>query len=187
MTGLKIDPHASWEPLRLQAEQTSNERHKKLLNGVADHMEAEIKGQLEPLMATLTAEPIYHFWRVSDVNMILNGYEEVSSFYTNMFATGGEQFEVVVERIIVDDVGIITEGQVKQVYTSESLRNMGLTSESIGGLEDHSLWLSNTQLITVWPADPEAKLVGEDIYFGEDPMSTLQPIARDEIPDYYKL
>ena len=82
-----------------------------------------------------------------------------------MFATGGEQFEVVVERIIVDDVGVITEGQVKQVYTSESLRNMGLTSESIGGLEDHNLWLSNTQLVTVWPADPEAKLVGEDIYF----------------------
>jgi hypothetical protein len=39
----------------------------------------------------------------------------------------------------------------------------------------------------VWPADPEAKLVGEDIYFGEDPMSTLQPINKDEIPDYYKL
>ena len=187
MTGLKIDPHASWGSLRLQAEQTSSERQKKLLNGVADHMEAEIKGQLEPLMATLTAEPIYHFWRVGNVNMILNGYEEVSSFYTNMFTTGGEQFEVVVERIIVDDVGVITEGQVKQVYTSESLRNMGLTAENISGLEDHDLWFSNTQLITVWPADPEAKLVGEDIYFGEDPMKTLQPITRDEIPDYYKL
>ena len=125
MTGLKIDPHASWEPLRLQAEQTSNERHKKLLNGVADHMEAEIKGQLEPLMATLTAEPIYHFWRVSDVNMILNGYEEVSSFYTNMFATGGEQFEVVVERIIVDDVGIITEGQVLSLIHIRRCRRRG--------------------------------------------------------------
>ena len=85
MTQLKIDPHASWKPLREHAETLSNTRQKQLVNEVANHMEAEIKGQLEPLMATLTAEPVYHFWRVSDVNMVLNGYEEVSNFYSNMF------------------------------------------------------------------------------------------------------
>ena len=102
-------------------------------------MEAEIKGQLDPLMNTLTAEPVYHFWRVSDVNMILNGYDEVSGFYSNMFENGGEQFEVVTKRIIVnDDIhkytylfhGVITEGKVKQVYTKDNLKLMGLTSET---------------------------------------------------------
>ena len=85
MTELKIDPHASWKPLREHAETLASTRQKQLVSEVANHMEAEIKGQLEPLMATLTAEPVYHFWRVSDVNMILNGYEEVSNFYSNMF------------------------------------------------------------------------------------------------------
>ena len=103
MTTLKIDPHKSWIPLREKADEISNEKHKILLNEVANHMEAEIKGQLDPLMNTLTAEPVYHFWRVSDVNMILNGYEEVSSFYSNMFQNGGEQFEVVTKRIIVNN------------------------------------------------------------------------------------
>ena len=187
MTQLKIDPHASWKPLREHAETLSNTRQKQLVNEVANHMEAEIKGQLEPLMATLTAEPVYHFWRVSDVNMVLNGYEEVSNFYSNMFLTGGEQFEVVVEKIIVDDQGVITEGQVKQVYSKEALKTMGLTAENFSELEEHDLWLTNTQLITVWPADPDAKLIGEDIYFGEDPMKTLTPIKREEIPDYHKL
>ena len=58
MPELKIDPHKSWIPLREKADETENLSHKKLLNEVANHMEAEIKGQLEPLMNTLTAEPV---------------------------------------------------------------------------------------------------------------------------------
>ena len=127
MPELKIDPHKSWLPLREKANEIENINHKKLLNEVANHMEAEIKGQLEPLMNTLTAEPVYHFWRVSDVNMILNGYKEVSDFYSNMFQNGGEQFEVVTKRIIVNDGGVITEGKVKQVYIKANLKLMGLT------------------------------------------------------------
>ena len=187
MPELKIDPHKSWLPLREKASEIENINHKKLLNEVANHMEAEIKGQLEPLMNTLTAEPVYHFWRVSDVNMILNGYEEVSGFYSNMFQNGGEQFEVVTKRIIVNDDGVITEGKVKQVYTKDNLKIMGLTKDTFAEIDNSDLWLSNTQLITVWPSDPDLKLVGEDIYFGENPMETLKPINENEIPDYYKI
>lgn len=184
---MKFDPHASWGPLRERAANTDNPRHKKLLQEVANHMEAEINGRLEPLMATLTAEPIYHFWRVGPENMVLEGYDAVAGFYSNMFETGGQQFQVVVERIIVDDNGVITEGQVRQVYPSAALKMMGVTEAQGQPIDAHELWISNTQLITVWPADPDAKLVGEDIYFGEDPMSTLQPIERDALPDYYVL
>ena len=187
MPALKIDPHKSWIPLKEKADKTSNEKHKILLNEVANHMEAEIKGQLDPLMNTLTAEPVYHFWRVSDMNMILNGYEEVSGFYSNMFQNGGEQFEVVTKRIIVNDDGVITEGKVKQVYTKDNLKLMGLTKDTFSEIDSSDLWLSNTQLITVWPSDPDLKLVGEDIYFGENPMETLKPINENEIPDYYKI
>jgi SnoaL-like protein len=183
----KFDPHSSWLPLRARAATTENPRHKKLLEEVANHMEAEINGRLEPLMATLTAQPIYHFWRVGPENMVLKGYEAVAGFYSNMFNSGGEQFHVVLDRIIVDDGGVITEGQVRQVYKREALQAMGVTEANGHAITDHPLWLSNAQLITVWPADPQAKLVGEDIYFGEDPMTTLQPISAEELPDYYRL
>ena len=43
MPELKIDPHKSWFPLREKADETENLSHKKLLNEVANHMEAEIK------------------------------------------------------------------------------------------------------------------------------------------------
>ena len=182
-----INPHNSWLKLRAKAEACENAKHKTLLTEVANHMEAEIKGQIEPLMATLTEQPQYHFWRVGGQNMTLNGYEEVAGFYNNMFAMGGQQFEVVCDRIFVDDQGVITEGQVKQVNKSSVLVTMGINE--IGGvaITDHELWLSNAQLITVWPAAAGNKLVGEDIYFGEDPMTTLTPITRDAIPDYYQL
>ena len=62
-----------------------------------------------------------------------------------------------------------------------------LTKDTFSEIDNSDLWLSNTQLITVWPSDPDLKLVGEDIYFGENPMDTLKPINEDEIPDYYKL
>ena len=65
--------------------------------------------------------------------MILNGYDEVSDF-CNMFENGGEQFEVVAKRIIVNDDGVITEGKVKQVYTKDNLKLMGLTSETFPNL-----------------------------------------------------
>ena len=88
----KFDPHASWQPLRDRANATENPHHKQLLQAVADHMEAEIHGRFEPLMATLTAQPVYHFWRLGPQNMTLQGYDAVADFYRNMFTNGGQQF-----------------------------------------------------------------------------------------------
>lgn len=182
-----FDPHSSWLALRERAASTDNELHRALLSRVADHMEAEIKGQLEPLMATLDPNPKYHFWRVGPENMILDGYDAVADFYTNMFANRGNQFHVVCERIFVEDTGVITEGKVRQVYKSADLAAMGVTTSQGQNLADHELWLSNAQLITVWPAAPEARLVGEDIYFGEDSMNTLTPFSATDLPAYYEL
>ena len=183
MTG--FDPHSSWLELRARAARTTNPQHRRLLEGVANHMEAEIKGQLEPLMATLIDEPVYHFWRVGGENMVLEGYDAVAGFYRAMFDTNGQQFHVVVARILVDDSGVVTEGQVRQVYGKQALQAMGLAEAAGEPIDAHDFWLSNAQLITVWPAGEDDKLVGEDIYFGEDPFSTLTPISADVLPDYF--
>lgn len=182
-----FEPHNSWLALRDKAQNTANPLHRQLLEGVATHMEAEIKGQLEPLMATLTSEPVYHFWRVGPQNMVLSGYDEVAGFYSTMFANKGNQFQVVCERIIVDDTGVITEGQVRQVYQRDALKAMGVTQCGEQSIDASELWLSNAQLITVWPAADDGKLVGEDIYFGEDAMATLSPFRREDLPAHYVL
>lgn len=183
----KIEPYNSWLPLRQRAAAEQNPSHQALLNEVANHMEAEIKGQLQPLMATLTEQPTYHFWRLPGGNMVLQGYDAVAGFYSNMFASGGNQFEVISNRIMVDDHAVITEGQVKQVYKRDALAAMGIEQTGHGAVAEHALWMSCAQLITVWPAAEGNKLVGEDIYFGEDPMTTLTPVDAANLPDYYQL
>ncbi len=181
-----IDPHQSWLPLEAAAAAEPDPRKAQLIAEVGRHMEAEITGQLEPLMATLTAEPVYHFWGPGDP-MVLSGQDTIRGFYSDMIGRGGQQFEVVVDNIVASDSHVITEGQVKQVYKGAALLQMGITSVGDTEVSEDSLWLSNAQLITVWPADAEGKLIGEDIYFGENPMTTLKPIDRSDLPPYYEL
>ena len=181
----RIAPHDSWLTLEARAASETNPRHKLLLTQVRDHMEHEINGNLEPLMATLTAEPIYHFWGNSP--NIIEGYAAVEAFYAGMIASGSQQFEVVNNRIVVDDDTVITEGRVKQAYQGAGLLAMGLTNANGIDVTEAGLYLTDTQLITVWPADPDGKLIGEDIYFGQDPFTTLAVIDQSDLPDYYRL
>ncbi|MFT7651296.1 MAG: hypothetical protein ACI9UU_000398 [Candidatus Azotimanducaceae bacterium] len=182
-----FDPHQSWAALRDKALVTENSLHRQLITEVGDHMEAEIQAQHDDLMATLTEHPIYHFWRVGPENMVLDGRDAVATFYEQMFASNGQQFHVVLNKIMVDDSGVITEGQVRQVYQSKNLQAMGLSEVNGQALTSSDLWLSNAQLITVWPHDGHGKLVGEDIYFGEDSMTTLVPFDATNLPSYYIL
>ena len=185
MTALQIDPHQSWLALEARAEQESNDLHRALLIGVRDHMEHEIRGDLEPLMATLVPEPVYHFW--SENPFVLEGHAAVRGFYENMFAMGGNQFQVIVDRILVDDGGVVTEGQVKQVYRGAQIVAMGMNELQGTAIVEDDLILATTQLITVWPAGDGAKLVGEDIYLAHSPLRNAQRIRKDALPAYYRL
>ena len=183
----KINPYNSWLKLEAAWEQQPTKRRATLVKAVRDHMEEEIRGNLEPLMDTLTAEPIYHFWGSGENNMIIEGQEAVRAFYSGMFETGGNQFEVVVDNLIVGDDYVVTEGSVKQVRTGAMTRAMGL--EAIDGepIRDDELILTNAKLVTLWPGDAQGKLVGEDIYFGESPLSGAMRITRNDLPDYYSI
>lgn len=182
----KIDPHQSWLPLEARAAAEPNARRRGLLIQVRNHMEQEIKGQIDLLMETLTAHPVYHFW--GNAPVVLEGQDAVRNFYLGMFARGGQQFEVVVERIVVDDDTVITEGQVKQVQTGASLlATHGRDTIDGQPLAPDDLVLTTTQLVTVWPADAEGKLIGEDIYFGHEPLRNAEIIHSSDLPDYYRI
>ncbi len=169
----QFDPHRSWGPLAERAAAETNPRRKQLLIAVRDHMEHEIKGHLEPLMATLTAAPVYHF-RGAYPAMTLTGREAVTEFYRNMIAAGGNNFEVLTTRIVVDDDAVVTEGAVKQVYPGKALIDMGKNEVDGKPVDAEARYLSTTAIITVWPADPDGKLIGEDIYFGDAPLTHLE-------------
>ena len=182
----RIEPHSSWLTLEVRARAERDPRVRALVTAVRDHMEHEIRGDLAALMATLTAEPIYHFWSPAG-SFTLEGRAAVEGFYTDMIAAGGNQFEVAVEKIVADRDNVITEGHVKQVQRGAALIAAG--RKEIGGepVKPDELFLTRAQLITVWPGDPDGKLVGEDIYFGEDALATAVRIAREDLPPYHRL
>jgi hypothetical protein len=181
----RFEPHRSWLPLEARAEREPSQRRKALLTAVRDHMEFEIKGQIEPLMGTLTEQPVYHFW--GEQPSVIEGYRAVRAFYENMIAAGSNQFEVVVDRIVVDDLAVVTEGQVKQVHRGSTLSAMGVGEIGGDAVQGDDLILTTTQLVTVWPADPALKLVGEDIYFGHGPFMKAEKISVADLPSYYQL
>ena len=181
----KINPWNSWQPLEEAWKKQPTKRRATLVKAVRDHMEHEIRGDLEPLMDTLTAEPIYHFWGSGPGNMVIEGREAVRAFYSNMISAGGNQFEVVVENLIVGDDHVVTEGQVKQVRKGAEVRALGVDVIDGTPLEGDELVLTCAQLVTVWPGDADGKLVGEDIYFGESPVSGATRITRADLPHYY--
>ncbi len=180
-----LNPTDSWLPLEARYRTETNPRVQRLIKEVRDHVEHEIAGDLEPLMNTLTADPIYHF-RGTPSPMVLKGRATVEGFYRQMIAAGGNQFEIVVTRIVADVSSVITEGQVKQVYTGKELIAMGRSDVDGAPITHAELFLTTTQLITVWPSDPEGKLVGEDIYFGEPPLSHIERITRADLPEGYR-
>lgn len=185
-----IDPHASWAALDEAAARYGDSPQEQvianLVREVSDHMACEIQGELDGLMATLTAKPVYHFWGNGDP-VLLEGRGMVEGFYRDMMARRGNQFEVVIDNVIASPTHVVTEGQVKQVYLASAILANGI--DDVGGVavSDSELWLSNAQLVTVWPNDGSGKLVGEDIYFGQSPMTTLVPISHSDLPGYFKL
>ena len=150
-----------------------------------DHVEYEVTGQLDALMSTLTGNPVYHF-RGGPAPMVLTGRAVVEGFYRQMIAAGGNQFEIVIDRIVADAGSVITEGQVKQVRTGAELIAMGRTDVDGIPVARADLFLTTAQLITVWPNDGAGLLVGEDIYFGEDPLANLRRIDRTDLPHGYR-
>ena len=180
-----INPFHSWLPLEARAAREADPRVRTLLTAVRDHMEHEIRGDLPRLMATLTAEPVYHFWNPAG-SFKLEGREAVAAFYTNMIAVGGNQFEVVVEKIVADRANVITEGQVKQVQTGATLLAAGRNEVAGFAVKPADLFLTCAQLVTVWPSDVNGKLIGEDIYFGQDALASAQKIERADLPAYHR-
>jgi len=185
MANIEIHPHQSWLALEARAEREANPLHRAMILAVRDHMEFEIKGMLDPLMDTLVAHPVYHFWSANP--FVLEGRAAVRAFYENMIAAGGNQFQVVVDRILVDDDGVITEGQVKQVYRGRQATAMGVAEIEGKAIAEGDLILATSQLLTVWPADSGAKLIGEDIYLPHSPLRNARRINPDALPDYYRL
>ena len=180
----KIKPQDSWRLLEEKAQEVTNPRHKAMLTKIRDHMDFEINGQLEELLGTLTPHPYYHFWGNNVMN--INGMAGVRAFYTDLIASGANQFEVALEKIVVDDENVVTEGRVKQAFTAKEILAMGITEINGEALDKVALYVTSTQLITVWPVDENGQIIGEDVYLSSDPFADCEKITPADLPEGFR-
>jgi len=172
-----FDPDSSWLPLEERMAREGSPRRLALLREVRNHMRSEIQGKFDELMDTLTAEPQYHLWGVGEENGP-KGREAVSTFYQNMFAGGGNRFHFDIRRIVVDDDCVVTEGAMIQPMAGAIVAASGVEEVEGKPVDPNAEYLAEWQLLTVWPADADGKLVGEDIYFGSPPMARLRKLSQ---------
>jgi hypothetical protein len=136
-------------------------------------MRTEIRGEFEALMATLVDDPQYHLWGLG-AEMGPKGREAVATFYTDMIATGGNHFEFETNRIVVDHDAVVTEGVFRALMPGAAVIASGITEVAGVPVDADARYVSENQILTVWPAAEDGRIKGEDIYFGSPPLSSLQ-------------
>jgi hypothetical protein len=167
-----FDPDQSWGALERRMETETDPRRKLLLTQVRDHMKTEITGQLDGLMKTLIEEPEYHF-RGLGFDMGPKGRSNVYTFYKDMIAGGGHRFQFDMQRIVVDENTVVTEGFMRSLTKGEDLIASGINEVQDEPVEPSAQYVSENLILTVWPADEDGQLVGEDIWFGSTPNQNL--------------
>lgn len=169
MTAKPFDPERSWQPLEARIAEEECPKTRALLSLVRDHMRTEIRGELEGLLATLIAEPQYHFFGTGGADTAPKGGAAVEAFYQSMIETGGNHFEFDIRRIAADPTTVVTEGIMRQQVAGAALAAGGIEEVNGAPLDPDANYLSEMQILTVWPAGEGGRLVGEDIYFGSPP------------------
>lgn len=106
--------------------------------------------------------------------------DAVRAFYTMAIVdTGAHRLEWDVDRVIVDEGAVFTEGVMRLAYPGRTLLDMGILVD-----DPDAFYLSEARTGVVWPIDRESGLiVGEEIYKCTDEMAGIadRKIALSDI------
>ena len=74
-------------------------------------------------------------------------------------ASGAVKLELDVDRLVVDEDCVVTEGLMKIAYPGQLLQLMGHEVP-----EPDATYLFRTRMCVVWPMDEDGLVIGEDTY-----------------------
>ena len=178
-----IDPTKGHRAVEERLARTQDPRQRAMLECLRDHLLAEMNADFDLLLSTLSADPQYHFWvDGSGFGEGPRGIDAVRSHYEQLYEEGRSVVEYDIDRIVVDDETIVTEGFFDQIFPGTILRKRGVDVD-----DPEAAYLHRMRLILLWPFDQEAKLLGEDSY-ANGPMyakENLRKLPADEIPPVY--
>jgi hypothetical protein len=175
---MTIDPTAGRRAVEARLATTTNPRHRTMLATLAAHLGAEADNSLQGLMDTLVAEPRYHLW-ANGVDGGPKGYAAVEAYYTALVQARRGHLEYVIDRIVVDDDTIVTEGFINAYQPGPAAKAFGFRVERLD-----ATYLVAYRALILWPFDADARLLGEDGYGCYNPKAAVL-VAGDELPEGY--
>jgi hypothetical protein len=124
-------------------------------------------------------EPVFHNWTATE-DSGPKGYAALKEFYSGLIGSGANRFEFSIERIIIGDDTLVTEGAIRIPFAGSMLLAMG-----IEGVNSEATYATRGRTVTFWPFDPDGKIIGEDIYaittdFNDIEEVTLNPYSYGE-------
>jgi len=175
---LDFDPRRVWSALEERLERTDNPRQRQMLETVIEHVRAEVDRSLDRLMATLIANPQYHFW-VGGKDVGPKGYEAVRDYYATFVASGGAVMQTPKDRIVVDDATIAYEGTISNIVPGRVAKARGY---HVADVSSH--YLVRFRNVVFWSFDDDGLALGEDSYTAIDP-DDFEPLDRADLPEVY--
>jgi hypothetical protein len=148
------------------------------LEVVARHIDREVAGDVEGILGTLVAEPVYTISGAS-TSRGPQGAAEVRAFYEDLVATGKNRFEFRIDRVVADTRTVVTEGEFRFAYPGRWLPGRLLDDGTPAA--DDGWYLVAYRAVVLWPVADSGLIEGEDIYAGEAPR-ILRRLASGELP-----
>ena len=154
-----VDSRNNWKHIDELLETETSECHRHMLTQLKEHIQAECGSDLDALLATLTDNPRFHNWTATE-DAGPKGFDAVKEFYTGLIASGSNRFEYAVERVVIGEDTIVTEGELYTPFSGAMLKEMGLPD-----IDENKIYATRGRAVTFWPFDQSTgKIIGEDIY-----------------------
>jgi hypothetical protein len=176
-----IDQTKTFRLLEQRIATTTNPRHNLMLKRLLLHATGEAELDLDLVMSTLGANPRYIAWGApADLSPI--GRQAVRAFYEETIVKGGQWFlELDMDRIIVDDDTIVTEGYMRSLYYGADAAQRGFPVDDPEGF-----YLLMLRMLIVWPFDAEGFITGEETYSAVTTPDFFKKIEISQVPQKFR-
>ena len=175
---IDFDRSLGWKALEARLAATESPRQRTILQTVIDHSKAEAAFDLDGLMATLVADPQYHFWS-GGKDRGPKGYAAVRQYYEDFVKSGGAVICSPKERIIVDDDSVCTESTLTTLASGRIAKARGYNID-----DESAHYLLPMRNTVLWSFDADGRANGEDAYSMFDP-DEFTKVEKAELPDFY--
>ena len=141
-------------------EQTTNPRHRYLLQAYLRHRYLESAGRWEEILEDeLTVEhPVYRFTLFGQPSFKLEGRDQVGMLYKHWTDTDQCVFYVEDETVAVGDHIVMGRGISYQQTLGSELVAAGVEADA------DAMYLTKSQIMMIWPYDDRCRLLGEDVW-----------------------